>query len=453
MIKVDLLGYDDYISFFDKEYIALGTDYYRALEGSRLHSADYWCNLNPISNIKLSKYIYINSYGIPFSISMAEKNIGIRPVIRIDESEINNFIKNKLGLIEDEDIIKYKDNWGVVLGEYPQEKVSGGKSLILEGEFNNHSNELKETGNQYSYSLWTNDNPSKEYEYEGEKYVRLLRETEGKSKGEWFKVSPVVWRILKKDKQYVLVSEYVLTSGQEVQSREIREDEKINLEDLDIYKYLKNILIRDIFRNTELKRYFEDNNQLNANDEKVNINELIRKSLQKDKPILLIGREIDGKSKIIQQYDNDFQIICLRNETKESLMGISISDKEKIINIKPAWLDELERKYEINPEKISIIYFDEIDKAQKDIQECLLRIINTRKVNNWNLPPNIRIVLSAENDKDINKEVIEKSEKIVIKPNAKLWLKMHKANENTQIRKILYSKINEETTEKETEMR
>lgn len=146
----------------------------------------------------------------------------------------------------------------------------------------------------------------------------------------------------------------------------------------------------------------------------------------------------------------------MQNIDKESLIGTRIYDNEYkiILDVKPDWLQKAERAYEENPQNIHIIYFDEIDNISEDLKANISNIINKRKVNGkWNLPPNVRIILSTGKENLENKfKEYNNFLTIDIKTTSKDWLEQNKPervktikniNIPVQINPIIYAYIEE----------
>jgi len=131
--------------------------------------------------------------------------------------------------------------------------------------------------------------------------------------------------------------------------------------------------------------------------------EIIRGAIESDIAVFLHGKSSDGKSARVKQIDPDCIIIYLRNATPESLNGKSVydSDAGKMIDIKPTWLVKLEEICEKEPDKLHILFFDEITNALPSIQGIAFNIVLDKEVNGkWKLPSNARIVAAGNEMKD-----------------------------------------------------
>lgn len=126
--------------------------------------------------------------------------------------------------------------------------------------------------------------------------------------------------------------------------------------------------------------------------------DIIKGAIESDVPVFLHGRSSEGKSSRIKQIDPDCEIIYLRNASLESLNGKSAynSATGEMIDIKPTWLVKLEKKCEAEPNKIHILFFDELNNALHTIQGMAFNIILDKEVNGkWRLPDNVRIAAAG----------------------------------------------------------
>ena len=141
-------------------------------------------------------------------------------------------------------------------------------------------------------------------------------------------------------------------------------------------------------------------NGYNFTFDEVTEEDIIKGAIESDVAVFLHGKSSEGKSARIKQIDPDCEIIYLRNATLESLNGKSAynSATGEMIDIKPSWLIKLEEKCEKEPDKIHILFFDELTNALHAIQGMAFNIILNKEVDGkWRLPENARIA-AAGND-------------------------------------------------------
>ncbi len=125
---------------------------------------------------------------------------------------------------------------------------------------------------------------------------------------------------------------------------------------------------------------------------------LIEACVNADVPVFLHGKSSDGKSARVKAIDPDCEIIYLRTATPETLCGKAAYDTTngKVIDIKPSWLKRLEEKCINHPERIHILFLDEITNALHSIQGMAFNIVLDKEVNGiWKLPDNVRIVAAG----------------------------------------------------------
>ncbi|MBQ8131433.1 MAG: ATP-binding protein [Bacilli bacterium] len=136
---------------------------------------------------------------------------------------------------------------------------------------------------------------------------------------------------------------------------------------------------------------------------KVSEEEIIRGAIESDVSVFLHGKSSDGKSARVKEIDPDCIVLYMTNATPESLNGISVynSDTNESLNIKPAWLNKIETLCEKEPDKLHIIFFDELNNTTPVIQGLAFNIILDHEVNGiWKLPKNARVVAAGNEVED-----------------------------------------------------
>ena len=311
----------------------------------------------------------------------------------------------------------------VECGEYPQNVASKELQKKLFDAYS--EGRLISTGKTYTTDSKKNNDYEKgfepinltEYEYEGKKYVRVMANTsiggdkillsnnEKYKDGDfvWVEVSPVKWLV--DEKNDIAVSERLLFAG--VQFKKER-NYKGNFESTDIKKYLDNYFSKDIIPSkniikTKDIKSTKANTLQNAyefNFEKVTEEDLIRGSLESNIAPFLHGRSSEGKSARIKEFDPEAEIVYLRNATPDSLNGKSVYDSKnnQMIDVPPTWYVKLKEKCDAEPDKLHIVFFDELTNALPSIQGMAFNIILDKEINGkWKLPENARVA-AAGND-------------------------------------------------------
>ena len=185
-------------------------------------------------------------------------------------------------------------------------------------------------------------------------------------------------------------------------------------------------------------------------DKKIDDIDAIKGYLESDIPVYLHGLSGDGKSARAKQIDPNLTILYLSNATPELINGKSVlipaitkkiilpnGDIEEVtvhdsfmMDIKPTWLINLESKCQMEPDKIHILFFDELSNAMPTIQNFIFNIILNKEVNGkWKLPSNTRII-AAGNEMDesivaneIAKPLYSRFAHLFIKTNINDWIK------------------------------
>ena len=176
----------------------------------------------------------------------------------------------------------------------------------------------------------------------------------------------------------------------------------------------------------------DQDNPYNLDFSDVSEEEIIRGAIESGIAVFLHGPSSEGKSARVKQIDPDCTIIYLRNATPESLNGKSVynSETKEMIDIKPTWLVNLEEKCNKEPDKIHILFFDEISNALPSIQGFAFNIVLDREVNGkWELPSNARIVAAGNEMKDslaanqLAEPLFNRFAHVYIKTTTEGWLK------------------------------
>lgn len=354
----------------------------------------------------------------------------------------------------------------ITFGEYPQ-FVESDEDIIVELEAVARRKKLSGlTGKKYSIGnkLYV------EYAYKDSKYIAIESKTDGellsngeltqKGKTYWVKVTPLTWYVDQQAK--LLISKYGLLSG--IPYWGVKENDIF--ENSNMYDFLSTKMIDDIVNVSEIRKTNDFNaylstNPFNLTARELTDNERIQKLVISGISPFLHGQTGVGKSARVKQEDDDVTTIYLCNQTIDSLNGkavyvppltkrvekkISVIDEngeikekteweDKIIeeghmkDVKPAWLEKLEAKCKAEPNKIHIVFFDEITNAPPAIQGFCFNIILDREVNGiWKLPENARVV-AAGNELDDSIAACELAEPlfgrfahIYVDDNVKSWL-------------------------------
>lgn len=347
----------------------------------------------------------------------------------------------------------------VEYGEYPQYAVDTNLGRILDDSF--QAGVLRRTGKTYTTDSRRWDANSEkfspvqheEFEYNGKRYVRVKsNDTDENFKLSngvtvnpgmyvWLEVSPIKWIV--DDRAKMLVSKTLLASGiRFCNDRQYNGDFK----NTEMYQYLNTYFARDMVPSVvkemtpeEKKQYEEEQKRLEKIRNpyglkfgQVSEEQIIKGAIESGVAVFLHGPSSEGKSARVKQIDPDCVIIYLRNATPESLNGKSVYNSEtgEMIDIKPSWLKKIEEKCEKEPDRMHIVFLDEITNALPSIQGIAFNIVLNRKVNGiWKLPENARIVAAGNDMKDslaanqLAEPLFNRFAHVYIKTTTESWLK------------------------------
>lgn len=338
----------------------------------------------------------------------------------------------------------------VEYGEYPQNAADSRMQNILESEYNRGVNK---TGRSYTFDSVRYDDYDtgfkpvtyEEYEYQGKKYIRIKANSDFDgtkfklSNGVkyrdgdyvWVEVLPVKWLI--DDKTGILISKKGLVSGIRFLNKST--NYKGDFSKTEMKEYLDRYMSKELFQTTKTKETVNEEEIINPYKlkfEQVSEEEIIKGAIESGIAVFLHGPSSEGKSARVKQIDPDCVIIYLRNATPESLNGKSVYNQTtgEMIDVKPSWLKKLEYKCEKEPDKLHIVFFDEITNALPSIQGISFNIVLDREVNGiWKLPENARIVAAGNDIEDslaanqLAEPLFNRFAHVYIKTTLEGWLK------------------------------
>lgn len=302
----------------------------------------------------------------------------------------------------------------VSFGEYPQKAAGGDLARTLEQEFTEGL--LRTTGKKYQEQY-------EEFQYEGMKYIRVLYQLERpcllsnqkkckQGDAVWVGVSPVKW--LYDAKAGLLVSKTILVSGVLFSAENYYDGD---FEKTAAAAYLNTTLAADLRPSVLRDMTPEERAEYEENRERamkrknpyaltfgeVSEEDIIKGAIESGVAVFLHGPSSEGKSARVKQIDPTCEIIYLRNATPDSLNGRSVYNQAtgEMIDIPPTWFKKVQAKCEREPEKLHVVFFDEINNALPSIQGMAFNIVLDREVNGiWKLPDNARIVAAGNDTQD-----------------------------------------------------
>ena len=302
----------------------------------------------------------------------------------------------------------------VEYGEYPQSAADMELAGVLEQEFS--EGRLIKTGKRYCSQY-------DEFQHEGGKYIRSLyipEKTQQLSNGKkyssgdivWLKVSQLKW--LYDAKAGLLISRTIPAAGLRFSHGKYYDGD---FEKTDMCRYLNTTFADDIVLvvlrelTPEEKAMYEEDagraagrrNPYGLTFGEVTEEDIIRGAVESDVAVFLHGPSSEGKSARVKQIDPECEIIYLRNATPDSLNGRSVYNQAtgEMIDIPPVWFRKVKEKCEREPDKLHVVFFDEINNALPSIQGMAFNIVLDREVNGtWKLPDNARIVAAGNDMQD-----------------------------------------------------
>ena len=375
---------------------------------SKLNYGSYWTK-STVSSDKNVIIVDEEGYSATYSISL--RDIGARVVYNLPENIEKELTKNLDTTTEHIFQVKY--------GYYPQSALNGLEQEKLD-------NMLKQGKLQLTNNYYTADSRKefeydeifapitfKEYKLEDKRLIKAVANTglyngfKSKYKNGdsiWVNVEPVYW--LLDTKRHQMISGKLLFAG--VQFADNSNFTKF--EETRIYQFLNTCFARELTQGLSeellpIKDSIKDtkfSSSYNFDFSKVSEEDIIKGAIQSNVSVFLHGRSSDGKSSRVKQLDPDCVILYLRNATPDSLNGKSVYNAStgEMLDVPPTWYKKLQEKCDKEPNKLHIVFFDELTNALPSIQGMAFNIILDGEVNGiWKLPENARIV-AAGNDLD-----------------------------------------------------
>lgn len=397
----------------------------------------------------------VTIYGDNCCVDGARRGVAVRPVL-CSSVIFSQISPNRMRGYNGTEEVEY--------GEYPQNAANSRMQNILESEY---SRGMNKTGGSYTFDSAKDADYNKrfkpvayeEYEYQGKKYIRIKANFGNGNifklsngvvyiNGDyvWVEVSPVKWLI--DDRTGILISKKGLVSG--IRFIDRKTNYKGDFGRTEMKEYLDRYMLRDLTQTVtftrvqdmtpEEKAQFAEKqkqaerrrNPYGLKFGQVSEEEIIRGAIESGVAVFLHGPSSEGKSARVKQIDPTCEIIYLRNATPESLNGKSVYNGStgEMMDIPPTWLKKLQEKCEKEPDRLHVVFFDEITNALPSIQGIAFNIVLDREVNGiWKLPENARIVAAGNDMKDslaanqLAEPLFNRFAHVYIKTTTEGWLK------------------------------
>ena len=370
----------------------------------------------------------------------------VRPVLSFSNiSDISpNGVRGRSGFLE------------VEYGEYPQYVVDTSLGRTLDSEFS--AGRLRKTGKTYTTDSrrWNarsekfNPVEHEEFEYKGKKYVRVKSNCGVKgyklSNGDiahhgnyfWLEVSPITWLV--DEKSRLILSKICLASGIRFCNDGQYDGD---FENTEMYMFLNDYFAKDMMPSTtyeiiedDLEKKNRETNPYGLKFGQVNEEEIIRGMVEADIPVFLHGLSGDGKSSRVKQIDSESEEVHLGSITMDMLIGKSYVDTDgETKQAMPDWLRSLLRKCEEEPDRIHILFLDELTNTLPSIQARVFNLVLEKKLEYFGkLPDNVRIVAAGNEMQDslaanpLAEPLFGRFAHVYIKTTAETWLKWAREN-------------------------
>ena len=341
----------------------------------------------------------------------------------------------------------------VEYGYYPQKAVSRDMQERLERAY--RSGNISKTRNNYTtdsvaydeYDTSFQPQTHQEYEYNGKRYVRVkansyydggdftLSNGEQYRDGDdvWVEVLPVKWLV--DEKSRMMITEKLIFAG--VQFNKERNYHTRDFDRTDIKIFMDRYLSRDLVQSRGIaeqtrvssKATKKNGNPYTLNFTEVSEEDIIKSALEGNVSIFLHGKPGCGKSDRVKQLDPDFIELNLSHLDPELLDGLAGEKDGKAVHIEPPWLEELKAKCQEEPEKIHILFLEELTNASPMMQAKAYGIALDKKVaGRWKLPENARVVAAGNELEDslvaneIAEPLYDRFAHVNIETNAESWL-------------------------------
>ena len=435
---------------------SVSLDYYTRGGNTKKDRTGWWWTKTPYANAAC----FVDQDGNSYQNNVDMRSGGARPALPY--SSIQRFSSNEVRVAHKINEIKYGEYPQTIVDEdYSLELEIAFANMPYSNNEMKATGRIYTT-DSVSYQDFDTSFKARahtEYEYKGSKYIRFVGDSncdgEFLSDGRkiqservyWVNVEPITWIV--DEKADIALCKKIIFSG--VQFDDVR-NYKGDFKKTNIYRFMNTYLAKEIipdrvYTQTTLVEQIQSikgnepvrkQNPYNFNFDEVSEEDIIRGAIESNVSVFLHGKSSEGKSSRVKQLDPDCEIIYMRNATPDSLNGKSvyvppitkrvaipvrktvISNETKVENVidtyeyedvvvkegymldvKPSWLMKIEEKCEAEPNKIHIIFFDELTNALPSIQGMAFNIILDGEVNGkWKIPANARIVAAGNNLND-----------------------------------------------------
>lgn len=334
---------------------------------------------------------YLNNNGIPYSTNKADLKSGVRIAISFDD-------------IEDVDLNELKN----LNLEYPLTIISSRAGETISKLFENKSKLIITTGRKHNID-------GKEYiEYEafGIRFIRMKNRLQSKVLSDgtineagsdvYLKVESIPLTI--DEKARIAYSDIILFgSSFDKEGREFK--------DSDLNRFLNNEFLKSIndeLEHTEPALVFdnevkEESNRYGFDFTPLKEEEIIEICINSNIAVFLHGKTGVGKTERMLALDRDLELIDFGCTSSEGFTGIIAKDfnSKELFLYEPYWYKSLCEKCKAEPDKIHILFLEELTNAKSDVQKVAFEVTLNKTLTNsgfrLKLPQNA-VVCAAGNE-------------------------------------------------------
>ncbi len=371
---------------------------------------DYWYRCQATDN-KKSKgemyYVMSSSFKVAYR---SDAKSGVRIAIALSEIE---------GLDPEKTVA---ENIAALNLEYPQTVIGGLAGETIAKLLETNSDVILRTGKIHDIA----GQKYNEYEIFGTKFIRMHPKTKEANKyltnGE----------VIDPDKEYYLRIEPIsftldedkgLIYSHDIISCSIYDSHKSKYENSQIYRDLNgdflrdlnNELLKEIDQTTFRKIKSEYKNRYGFDFKPLTEEEIIEICINCNIAVFLHGKTGTGKTERMLTLDRDLELIDFGCTSADGFTGIIAKDynSQELKLYEPYWYKSLCKKCAEKPNKIHILFLEELTNAKSDIQKVAFEVTLAKTLTNsgfrLHLPKNA-VVCAAGNESDESKSASPLSE-------------------------------------------
>lgn len=230
----------------------------------------------------------------------------------------------------------------------------------------------------------------------------------------YFEIKPLMWLGLNNGK--MITSEVVIAG---VPFTKDRTTKVSSYDETLVKKFVDECFSKDIFKiQLSAEEKIESDAEINYDyDVEPTIYDRMSLALSLDQIVYLHGLPASGKSDRVLELDPNATVVYLASEDPSLLYGAEMLDKKSVdedFNVKTKlvlsfWARDIIEKAKIDPDNMHILFFDEFTNAHPQVQALIMQLIDNRKIGEYELPENVRIVLAGNEitDSTIAHNIVE----------------------------------------------